>query len=58
MEKFEEIKKLIQEVEDDVAKFYEKGNKSAAVRIRKAMQDVKNLAQELRVHVQETKNSL
>jgi uncharacterized membrane protein (DUF106 family) len=58
MEKFEEIKKLIQEVEDDVTKFYEKGNKSAAVRIRKAMQDVKNLAQELRVHVQETKNSL
>lgn len=58
MEKFEEIKKLIQEVEDDVAKFYEKGNKSAAVRIRKSMQDVKNLAQELRVHVQETKNSL
>ena len=58
MEKFEEIKKRIQEVEDDVAKFYEKGNKSAAVRIRKAMQDVKNLAQELRVHVQETKNSL
>jgi len=58
MEKFEEIKKLIQEVDDDVTKFYEKGNKSAAVRIRKAMQDVKNLAQELRVHVQETKNSL
>ncbi len=58
MEKFEEIKKLMQEVEDDVTKFYEKGNKSAAVRIRKAMQDIKNLAQELRVHVQETKNSL
>lgn len=58
MEKFEEIKKLIQEVDDDVTKFYEKGNKSAAVRIRKAMQDIKNLAQELRVHVQETKNSL
>ena len=58
MEKFEEIKKLIQEVEDDVTKFYEKGNKSAAVRIRKTMQDVKNLAQEIRVHVQETKNSL
>lgn len=58
MKKFEEIKKLVQEIEDDVTKFYEKGNKSAAVRIRKAMQDIKNLAQELRVHVQETKNSL
>ena len=41
-----------------VDKFYVKGNKAAAVRIRKSMQEVKNLAQELRIHVQETKNSL
>ena len=38
--------------------FYVKGNKAAAVRIRKTMQDVKNLAQEVRLHVQETKNNL
>lgn len=58
MEKFNEIKELVAELEADVEKFYKKGNKSAAVRIRKAMQDIKNLAQELRVHVQETKNNL
>ncbi len=58
MEKFKEIKALIEAVEEDVDKFYVKGNKAAAVRIRKAMQEVKNAAQELRVHVQETKNSL
>lgn len=58
MEKFNEIKTIIESVSNDVEKFYEKGNKAAAVRIRKAMQDVKNLAQELRIHVQETKNSL
>ena len=58
MEKFEEIKALIEAVEEDVDKFYVKGNKAAVVRIRKAMQEVKNAAQELRVHVQETKNSL
>ena len=58
MEKFEEIKALIEAVEEDVDKFYVKGNKAAAVRIRKAMQEAKNAAQELRVHVQETKNSL
>lgn len=57
MEKFNEIKEIILSIEQDVEKFYQKGNKSAAVRIRKAMQDVKNLAQELRVHVQETKNN-
>ena len=58
MEKFEEIKSLIASIEEDIEKFYGKGNKAAAVRIRKTMQEVKNAAQELRVHVQETKNSL
>lgn len=58
MDKFNEIKAIVESVSDDVEKFYEKGNKAAAVRIRKAMQDIKNLSQELRVHVQETKNSL
>ena len=58
MEKFEEIKALIETCTEDVDKFYVKGNKAAAVRIRKTMQDVKNLAQEVRLHVQETKNGL
>lgn len=58
MNKFNEIKAIVESVSDDIEKFYEKGNKAAAVRIRKAMQDIKNLSQELRVHVQETKNNL
>ena len=58
MEKFEEIKALIESLGEDVNKFYVKGNKAAAVRIRKSMQEVKNLAQELRLHVQETKNNM
>jgi rubrerythrin len=58
MEIFDNIKAIITEAEEDVSKFYENGNKAAAVRIRKAMQDIKKLAQDLRVHVQETKNNL
>ena len=58
MEKFNEIKEIIETVSDDIEKFYQKGNKSAAVRIRKAMQNIKTLAQELRIHVQETKNNM
>jgi|TARA_R110001632_G_scaffold106642_3_gene216179 hypothetical protein len=58
MEKFEEIIALIEACKEDVDKFYVKGNKAAAVRIRKTMQDVKNLAQEVRLHVQETKNNM
>jgi hypothetical protein len=58
MDKFNEIKEIVLSIEQDVEKFYLKGNKSAAVRIRKAMQDIKNLAQEVRVNVQDTKNNL
>ena len=42
---------------DDVEKF-EDGNKSAGTRIRKNMQDVKSLAQQVRVEVQEMKNAV
>ena len=42
---------------DDVEKF-EDGNKSAGTRVRKNMQDVKNLAQQIRVEVQEMKNAV
>jgi len=34
------------------------GNNSAGTRVRKAMQNIKNLAQQVRVEVQEQKNSV
>ena len=40
---------------DDLQKF-QSGNKSAGTRIRKTMQEVKTLAQNVRVSVQEIKN--
>jgi len=58
MELFEQIKTLIATAEEDVEKFYQKGNKASAVRIRKAMQECKKLAQDLRIHVQDTKNNM
>ena len=42
---------------EDVEKF-EDGNKSAGTRVRKNMQDVKSLAQQIRVEVQEMKNAV
>ena len=44
-------------VEVDAEKFVE-GNNSAGTRVRKAMQIVKNLAQQIRVEVQNQKNSI
>ena len=57
MEKFEQIKSLIEQIQGDVEKFSAKGNSTAGTRVRKAMQELKNLAQELRVEIQEAKNT-
>ena len=53
----EELITLLEETRDDHDKFFERGNNAAGTRVRKAMQEVKALAQELRTEVQETKNS-
>lgn len=58
MEKYEQLKQVIMECEEDFTKLYEKGVKAASTRIRKAMQTVKALAQEIRVDAQATKNEL
>jgi len=56
MEKFEELVALLEQTRAEVDKFFTKGNASAGTRVRVAMQKVKQLAQELRVEVQESKN--
>lgn len=55
---FDELKGIIADAEEDVDKFYNKGNKAAGTRIRKAMQDLKQVAQDLRVEVQDKKKDL
>lgn len=51
MEKFEELKALVASIEEDAAKFYEKGNKAAGVRLRKGLQEIRTLSQTLRQDV-------
>ena len=57
MEKFQKVKELVAQVEADATKFYDNGNGAAGTRVRKAMQDLKVLAQEIRTEVTEKKNS-
>ena len=52
---FDELQDAINDCQADVTKFIE-GNNSAGTRVRKAMQTVKSLAQNVRVEVQEQKN--
>ena len=53
----DEMITLLESVKTDYSKFYDEGNSSAGSRVRKAMQQVKTSAQDVRVHVQATKNN-
>lgn len=57
MDKFNTLKQIITELEADCGKFYNDGNNAAGTRVRKGMQEIKSLAQEIRLNVQEIKNS-
>lgn len=56
MGRYQEVEDLITQLKEDFSKFYDKENQAAGTRIRKGMQDLKKLAQEIRTEVQETKN--
>ena len=56
MNHYENIKNIIAAMEADVQKFYG-GNNAAGTRVRKALQDLKKAAQEMRIDVQEKKNA-
>tara|TARA_R100001463_G_scaffold134664_1_gene197072 strand:+ start:737 stop:925 length:189 start_codon:yes stop_codon:yes gene_type:complete len=52
---FDELQDTINDCQSDLNKFVE-GNNSAGTRVRKAMQSIKQLAQDIRLEVQEQKN--
>lgn len=56
MKHYEDLKNLIAAIEHDVQKFGN-GNHAAGTRVRKGLQDIKNAAQAMRIHIQETKNN-
>ena len=53
---FDELQDAVNDCQTDIRKFVD-GNNSAGTRVRKTMQAVKALAQEVRVEVQHQKNS-
>lgn len=56
MNRFAQLRDLLLSLETDFIKFYEKKNKAGGTRVRKGMQDLKVLAQEIRDEVQGMKN--
>jgi hypothetical protein len=57
MSRIDEVKNLMSELEGDLDKFYNKGNKAAGTRARKSLQDLKKLAQDIRLEIQAMKNN-
>ena len=53
---FDELQDAVNDCQTDIRKFVD-GNNSAGTRVRKTMQAVKALAQEVRLEVQHQKNS-
>jgi len=58
MDRFEQLKAMMEALEADFGDFYgDKMNKAAGRRIRKAMQEMKGIAQDVRKDVQERINA-
>ena len=56
MTNFDSLKQLIEATQSDIEKF-DGGNKAAGTRVRAACQEIKKLAQSIRIDVQAAKNS-
>jgi hypothetical protein len=56
MNRYAQLRELLLSLETDFIKFYEKNNKAAGTRVRKGMQQLKVLAQDIRSEVQDMKN--
>ena len=57
IETLENTERQLHEAAEDALKF-EQGNNSAGTRVRKAMQNIKGLAQHVRIEVQAQKNGV
>ena len=53
---FDQLQDVVNDCQTDIIKFVD-GNNSAGTRVRKAMQTIKSLAQNVRIEVQEQKNA-
>ena len=55
MDRYKQLVDMVKSYEKDYRKFYEKGNKTAGIRLRKHMQDLRSYAKDIRDEVQEIK---
>jgi|694.fasta_scaffold67678_11 hypothetical protein len=58
MEKFNQLKELMNSLSTEVDSFYVKGNKTSARRARKALQEIGKITKDFRKEISERVNSL
>jgi|AntDeeMinimDraft_6_1070357.scaffolds.fasta_scaffold04831_6 hypothetical protein len=56
MNNLDNLKRLIEELEVDAEKFYNKQNRTASVRARKILQEIKSEAQNMRMDISRKRN--
>ena len=52
---YQDLLSHLKEMENDIQKFYEKGQATAGTRVRKALSELKKKAQDMRIEVQNIK---
>ncbi|MEJ2884666.1 histone H1 [Pedobacter sp. GR22-6] len=57
MDNFKKLQEVVAAAQVDAEKFYNSNNSAAGTRLRKALQDIKILAGDIRKEVTEIKNS-
>lgn len=57
MDSYNRLIEILEEAKKDATKAYEKENVSAGIRVRKLMQEVKDLAQDVRKEIAEIRKS-
>ncbi|MFO7448014.1 MAG: histone H1 [Ignavibacteriaceae bacterium] len=55
MNKLEDLRQAVQNLEADFQKFYEKGQSAAGTRLRKGLSELRKLAQDVRKDIQDVK---
>lgn len=57
MENYTKLKDLVASIEVDAEKFFNNGNSAAGTRVRKGLQEIKTLAQDIRNEITAKKNA-
>lgn len=57
MENYSKLKDLVASIEADAEKFYNNANSAAGTRVRKGLQEIKVLAQDIRNEITAKKNA-